>query len=207
MRRIILPLLLAACTAPLIAQELPKTAPGTPDPARVTAGNYEVDTGHTQVTWQVDHLGFSKYDGQFGGITGSLLLDPARLEATRLAVTIPASGVVTTVEGLTKHMLTPDFLDPAKFPNATFTSTRVEKTGAATARITGNLTLLGATRPVTLDTRFVGAGASFDPAKTLNIGFQATATIKRGDFGMKMGIPLVSDEVELRINAAFARTG
>ncbi|MDT9600682.1 YceI family protein [Sphingosinicella rhizophila] len=207
MRPYLLPLACLVLAAPLVAQNAPGGPPGTADPARVAAGRYTVDTGHTQILWQVDHLGFSKYDGQFGGVTGTLDLDPANLSGARVAVTIPASGLVTTVDGLTKHMLTPDFLDPAKYPTASFTSTKVEKTGAATARITGDLTLLGVTRPVTLDTRFVGAGPGMDKAKTLNIGFQATGTLKRSEFGMEFGVPMVSDEVDIRINAAFVRVG
>ena len=207
MRPLLLPLAFLATAAPLVAQDAPAGPPGIADPARVTAGRYAVDTGHTQIMWQVDHLGFSKYDGQFGGVTGTLEIDPARLAEARVAVAIPASGLATTVDGLTKHMLTPDFLDPAKHPTASFRSTKVEKTGTLTARITGDLTLLGVTRPVTLDARFVGAGPGMDPKKTLNVGFEATARLKRSDFGMKFGVPMVSDDVDLRINAAFAKAG
>ena len=207
MRTLLLSLALLATAAPLVAQNAPSGPPGVADPARVAAGRYAVDTGHTQILWQVDHLGFSNYDGQFGGVTGTLEIDPARLAEARVAITVPASGLVTTVEGLTKHMLTPDFLDPAKHPTARFRSTKVEKTGALTARITGDLTLLGVTGPVTLDTRFVGAGPGMDPAKTLNVGFEATTRLKRSDFGMTFGVPMVSDDVDLRINAAFAKAG
>lgn len=201
-----LPIALLALATPLIAQGLPKTAPGAPDPSRVTAGAYKVDTGHTQLLWQVDHMGFSKFDGQFGGITGTMQLDPANPSAAKLSVTIPGSGLTTTVAELNTHLNGTDFFDFAKFPNATFVSTKVEATGT-TARITGDLTLHGVTRPITLDARFVGAGQGMMPPKALNIGFEATARLKRSDFGLGYGVPIVSDEVELRINAAFEKTG
>lgn len=204
MRRTFLPLVLVALAAPLIAQNMPTKAPGAPDPSRVTAGTYKVDTGHTQVLWQVDHMGFSKYDGQFGGVTGTLQLDPARPSEAKLSVTIPMSGLTTMDEALNKHLNAPDFFDTAKFGTATFTSTRIEPKGTS-ARITGNLTLRGVTKPVTLDAHFIGAGPGMMPPNATNVGFEATARLKRSDFGVSYGVPMVSDEVQLRINAAFEK--
>lgn len=205
MRRILLPIAAFALAAPLIAQNAPQSPPGVADPSRATAGNYKVDTGHTQIFWQVDHLGFSKYDGQFGGVTGTMELDPAKPSATKVSVTIPMSGLSTTVDALTKHLNNADFFDSPKYPAATFTSTKVEASGQ-TARITGDLTLHGVTRPVTLDARLVGAGPGMGPTKPVNVGFEATARIKRSDWGMNFGIPMVSDQVDLRINAAFVKS-
>jgi polyisoprenoid-binding protein YceI len=126
-------------------------------------------------------------------------------------VTIPVSKVTTASAGLTAHLLRagkdggkPDFFgpDPA---DARFVSTGVVANGQK-ARITGNLTLNGVTKPVTLDATFYGAGKM--PAEMggqENVGFRATARIKRSDFGVTMGIPLVSDEVGLEIAAAFQK--
>ncbi len=195
-------LMLAAATAPLLAQNGPMSAPGRADVKAVKAGAYTVDTGHTQVLWQLNHLGFSKFDGQFGGVTGMLQLDPKTPSTAKLSVNIPMSGMSTTVDALTKHLGTPDFFDAAKYPAATFTSTSVQASGM-TARIAGNLTLHGVTKPVTLNARFIGAGPGMRPPNPTNIGFEATTTIKRSDFGMGYGVPAVGDEVMLRINAAF----
>lgn len=192
-----------AVATPALAQQ-PMPIPGRADAAAVEAGNYKVDMGHTQVLWQLNHLGFSLFDGQFGGVTGTLVLDPKNPAAAKLNVTIPMSGLSTTVGKLTEHLSTPDFFDSAKYPTATFVSTSVMAHGT-TAHITGNLTLHGVTKPVTLVTNFVGAGKGMFPPKATNVGFEATATIKRSDFGMGYGIPAVGDEVKLRINAAFEK--
>ena len=205
MRYLLLPLVLVTLAAPLVAQ-MPTKAPGTPDPKQVTAGAYKVDTGHTQVIWEVNHLGFSNYLGTFGGVTGTMQLDPANPAAAKVNITIPGEGLVTTVPELTKHLGTADFFDFAKFPSATFNSTKVEVNGT-TAKITGDLTLHGVTKPVTLDVKFVGAGPGVMPPQATNVGFDASTKIKRSEFGLGYGIPLVSDEVQLWINAAFEKTG
>ena len=195
---------IAAAVTPAAAQKPPMTVPGRADVAAVQAGNYKIDSGHTQLLWQVNHLGFSLFDGQFGGITGTLSLDPRQPGAAKLNVSIPMTGLTTTVTALTTHLNGPDFFDTAKYPVATFVSTSVVPNGTS-ARITGDLTLRGVTRPVTLDAKFMGAGPGMMPPRATNVGFEASATIKRSDFGIAYGIPAVGDEVKLRINAAFER--
>lgn len=184
--------------------------PGKADPARVTAGQYKVDPGHTLVRWSVDHFGFSDYFGIFGDVTGSLDLDPRNLTATRLDVTIPVSKVTVASTGLRDHLLRPgkngdkpDFFgaDPA---DARFVSTAVRRTGPMKASIAGNLTLNGVTRPVIIAASFKGAGAN-PMNKRLTVGFDGAAAIRRSDFGISYGIPLVSDRVELAIAAAFEK--
>jgi polyisoprenoid-binding protein YceI len=189
----------------------PMSKPGSANPAAVTGGTYKADPDHTLVLWTVDHLGFTPYTGIFGSVTGTLTLDPKHPNAAKVDVTIPVSKVTTASAGLTAHLLRagkdggkPDFFgpDPA---DARFVSTSVVANGQK-ARITGNLTLNGVTKPVTLDATFYGAGKM--PAEMggqENVGFRATARIKRSDFGVTMGIPLVSDEVGLEIAAAFQK--
>lgn len=192
----------------VVAQNAPQI-PGTPDKARVVAGTYAVDPAHTMVVWEVDHLGFSKYSGIFGDVTGTLVLDPANLAASKVEVTIPIAKVTTASAGLTGHLLSagkdgakPDFFGAAP-ADAKFVSTRIvlDKDGDE-AKVTGDLTLNGVTRPVTLDVEFHGAGSM---NKKENVGFEAEATIRRSDFGISYGIPMVSDKVELEIHAAFAK--
>lgn len=211
--------LVLASTAPLIAQQATNQQavekPGSLDPDQVTAGTYAVDHYHTLVRWQVDHLGITPYFGIFGDITGSLTLDPDDLEAAKVDVTIPIAKVTTASEELTAHLLRPpaeangkpDFFgpDPA---NARFVSTSVvpDPNDPERASIIGELTLNGVTRPVTLDASFYGVGVmSKDMGGEEMIGFEAATTIKRSDFGVDMGIPMVSDEVKLDIVAAFVK--
>ncbi|HEU0043665.1 YceI family protein [Sphingomonas sp.] len=204
-------LLVAAATPhPLGAQGAP-AKPGAKDPARVTGGTYTVDPGHTLITWTVDHLGFSSYSGIFGDVTGTLVLDPRNLTTAKVDITIPVSKVTTASSGLTSHLLRAgkdggkaDFFG-ANPADARFVSTRVVARGQA-ATITGNLTLNGVTRPVTLAATFYGAGKA--PAMMggkENVGFNATATILRSQFGVGYGIPMVSDAVKLDIQAAFQK--
>lgn len=201
-----LPLIVAA---PLIAQA-PMTAPGAPDASRVTAGSYTVEKTHTQIKWTVNHFGFNDYFGIFGEPTGTLQLDPKNPNAAKVSIDIPINQVVTSSTGLTEHLQRPgkdgkkpDFFDVAAHPSAKFESTSVVASGTS-AKITGNLTLNGVTKPVTLDASFVGAGANpFNKKDT--VGFHARTTIKRSDWGMSYGIPLVTDEVRLDISVAFEK--
>ena len=200
-----LPLLFAV---PLIAQSLPQI-PGTMDVARVTAGTYNTDPNHTLIGWRISHFGFNDYFGIFGDATGTLILDPAKLNEAKVNITIPVSKVTTASAGLTGHLLSAgkdggkaDFFGPAP-TDAKFVSTSVVANGT-TAKITGNLTLNGVTKPVVLDTTFSGAGDNMLNKKP-TVGFHASATIKRSDFGVNYAIPFVSDEVRLDISVAFEK--
>lgn len=212
MRRILpyaaLALVAVVATPIVVAQG--GSAPGAPDKSRVTAGTYAADPLHTMVVWEVDHLGFSKYTGIFGDVTGTLVLDPKNPAAAKVDVTIPVAKVTTASAGLTSHLLRagkdggkPDFFG-ASPADAKFVSTSVilDDDGDE-AKVTGNLTLNGVTKPVTLDVDFHGAGVGMNKKET--VGFQAETTIKRSDFGINMGIPYVSDAVELEIHAAFEK--
>lgn len=174
--------------------------PFTRAPAEVRAGVYTLDPAHSKITWSVSHMGFSTYVGQFAKVDGQLTLDPRRPEASQLAVTVDANSVGTLNEALDKHLKTAEFLDTARFPTATFKATRIRVTGERTADITGDLTLHGVTRPVTLEAEFNQAG--INPVdKTYSLGFDAEAKIKRSDFGITAYLPGVGDEVELEIEA------
>lgn len=192
---------LALLLAVPAAAQMPTTPPGAPDVSRVAAGTYKVDGGHTQVLFTVNHLGFSDYTGQFTQPTGTLVLDPKNAAKDKVEIVFPIDKVSTTVVALDEHLKKPEFFDAAKYPEGRFVSTKVTVSGKS-ATIAGDLTLKGVTKPVVLAVRFVGAGANFMNKKT-NVGFAATTTIKRSDFGISYGIPLVSDEVKLVINAAF----
>lgn len=201
---------LVATSTQLIAQSALQN-PGVKDKSRVVAGTYATDASHTLVVWQVGHLGFSNYTGIFGDISGTLKIDPANLAASSVDVSIPIASVTTASAGLTGHLLKagadgakPDFFGPAPAA-ARFVSTAVHlDDDGDEAKISGNLTLNGITRPVTLDAEFHGAGMH-PMMKKETIGFSAEAKIKRSEFGINYGLPFVSDVVKLDISAEFIK--
>jgi polyisoprenoid-binding protein YceI len=207
MRKLLCALPLFAAV-PLIAQSAPQT-PGAVDVTRVTAGTYNTDPGHTLIGWRVSHFGFNDYFGILGDAAGTLVLDPAKPNASTVDITIPVGKVTTASAGLTGHLLRAgkegskaDFFGPAP-ADAKFVSTSVVAKGT-TAKITGNLTLNGVTKPVVLDTTFSGAGNNpFNKKPT--VGFHATSVIKRSEFGISYAVPMISDDVTLDISVAFEK--
>lgn len=205
-------ILSAALTASVVAaQQAPTSLPGQKNPAAISGGTYTADPGHTLIEWSVDHFGFTPYFGLFGNVSGTLMLDPKNPSAAKVDMTIPVADVTTASAGLTKHLLKPaeegksaDFFGAAPAP-ARFVSTRVTPKGQS-ARIDGNLTLNGVTKPVTLNASFYGAGkAPQQMGGKENVGFTATGTIRRSEFNVGYAIPMVSDEVKLKITAAFQK--
>ncbi len=202
-----LPLIAAA---PLLAHEgshaMPAGAPPmakTIDMAKITGGNYAVESTHALIGWRVNHFGFNDYFGIFGSPTGTLMLNKADPAKSSVTIDIPINGLVTASEKLTEHMKTKDFLNVEANPSAKFVSTMVMVNGQ-TAMIHGNLTILGVTKPVVLDAKLSGAGTNmFNKKET--IGFHAKTTINRADWGMSYGVPAISNAVELDISVAFEK--
>ena len=172
----------------------------------VTGGRYTVEPGHTQVGFTLLHMGFSYYSGVFSDVSGTLTLDPARPAASRLEVTIPIGSVATTSPKLDGELKGAEWFDAARYPTATFVSTRVTPTGKDTAQIAGTLTLHGVSKPETLTAHFVGAGTN-PLSKTYTVGFEAVGSIRRSDFGVKTYVPLIGDDVRLTIAGAFELQG
>ncbi len=191
-------LMLAA--APALAQ-----TPPTRDPAQIQAGAYAVDAGHTQVGFTVSHMGFSNYSGGFSEVSGTLDLQPKSPAQSSLKITIPVASVTTTSSKLTDELKGDQWLDATKYPEMTFVSTKVTPEGKDKAKVAGNLTLHGVTKPVTLDVTLVGAGVN-PLSKKYTVGFDAKGTIKRSEFGVKTYVPLIGDELHLTIAGAFERT-
>ena len=192
-------LLALLVTTPVLAQ-----TPPTRDPAQIQAGTYAVDPGHTQVGWRVSHMGFSNYAGGFSDVSGTLELQPKNPSTAKLSVKIPVASVTTTSAKLTDELKGDQWLDAAKFPDMTFVSTKVTPEGKDKAKVTGNLTLHGVTKPVTLDVTLVGAGVN-PLSKKVTVGFDATGTLKRSEFGVKTYLPLIGDDLHLTIAGAFER--
>lgn len=199
MRLIANALLIALIASPSLA-----AGPANPDPAAVTAGNYAVEPWHTRVQFSVSHMGFSDWYGDFAGATGTLSLDPKQIGASKLEISIPVASVTTTNAKLDAELKSAEWFDADKHPTIRFVATKVERTASDRANITGDLTFHGVTKPVVLDARFNGAGIN-PLSKAYTIGFNATTTINRSDFGVKTYVPLIGDAVTLRISAAFEK--
>lgn len=168
------------------------------------ADTYTLDTNHTTVIWNASHFGYSKPHGLFPLIEGTLTLDEAAPENSKLDVTIPTDKLATGIPKFDEHLKGKDFFNVAEFPTAKFVSTKIEKTGDKTAKVTGDLTLLGVTKPATLDVTFNEKKPN-PMNKKETVGFSATSTIKRSEFGINYALPNVSDEVELQIEAEASK--
>lgn len=188
--------LIAFGPAPSWAQEA-----DTSTPAAVKAGTYVLDAGHSRVVWSLSHRGFSTYSGLLPAAAGTLVLDPATPANSRVEVTLASAAVATADARFDTRLKGPDFFNAEAFPTIRFASTAVEATGN-TAKVTGEVTLLGVTRPVTLDVTFHKAGLN-PTDKLYHVGFDATGTLTRSDFGLRNGLPAIGDAVSLRIEAEF----
>ncbi|HEV2704163.1 MAG TPA: YceI family protein [Steroidobacteraceae bacterium] len=170
--------------------------------ADLKAGTYQVEPYHSQVVFSVTHFGLTNFYGMFAGASGTLHLEPTKLADSKLEVSVPVSSISTTVPILTEELKGAQWFDATHFPVATFSSTAVASTGSDSAKVTGNLTLHGVTKPVVLNVRLVGMGVN-PLSKADSVGFEIAGTLRRGDFGIKTDIPAVGDEVTLRIAGAF----
>ena len=174
------------------------------------ADTYKLDPGHTSVVFEYTHMGFSHPTGKFMDAVGTVTLDDANPANSSVEVSFDISGINTGVPKLDEHLKSPDFFDAAKYPTATFKSTKVEVLPSADpsakptqAKVTGDLTIHGVTRPVTLNVT-LNAEAPHPMMKVKAAGFTATTTIMRSDFGMDKYVPMVSDQIDLSIEAEAA---
>lgn len=177
----------------------------------IPAGDYTLDPAHSTLIFSASHLGFSNYTAQFNTFSADLKLDPANPGAAVLTATIdPASlQIPAPPEGFLDDLKGEDWIDVAGFPEITFRSTRVAVTDKNVADVTGDLTLRGVSRPVTLTITYNGGYAGHVAEPNARIGFSAQGVFKRSDFGIDYGIPApgssmgVSDEISFRIEAEF----
>jgi polyisoprenoid-binding protein YceI len=181
----------------------PPPPPPVHDASKVTAGTYKADPFHTQVMYNYNHLGFTTNMGLLSGANGTLTIDPKAPNDAKLSIDVPMNTILTTIDALDKELVNPMFFDAAKFPNSHFESTAVHAKGN-TATIDGNLTIHGVTKPATINATFVAVGSN-PMSKKEYISFNGSAKIKRSDFGVAMGVPMVGDEVNLTITAAFEK--
>ena len=182
MRKILLAAMLAGVTGAAFA------APVT----------YNLDPTHTNVLAQWSHFGYSHPFANFGDVEGTLVYDADNVAASSVQVTLPLSGLEAFSSKFNDHLRSADFFDAAKYPTATFKSTRVEAAGEDRLKVTGDLTIKDQTKPVVLDVT-LNKAADHPMMKVPAIGFDATTTILRSDFGVGAYAPNVGDEVTLRI--------
>jgi polyisoprenoid-binding protein YceI len=172
--------------------------------APLYAVTYTFEPEHTQGVIRWNHLGFANPTAQFNNVAGSLEFDQADPTHASVVVTIPLTSMSTGVPDLNDDFKSSDFFDFAKFPAATFKSSKVEQ-GARpdSLKVVGNLSLHGITKPVALDVTINKVG--INPRNQVpTVGFEAMATLKRSDFGLGLYVPQVSDEIHIHITAEAA---
>ena len=176
------------------------------DPKNAPPGAYQVEVHHTQVMFAIPHFGITDYYGRFEKVSGSLNFDPRNPEKSSVSVSIDTASANVMSGELLNEMVGPHVFDSEKFPVATFKSASLERTGPSAGRMTGELTIHGVSKTVTFDVSF--NGGLQDPIRNAyDLGFHATATIKRSDFGLDKMIwnSFVGDNVRLIIEAMFTR--
>lgn len=171
--------------------------------ANAATETYIFDSSHTCVLFHIKHFGFSNPSGKWMA-KGQLILDEKKLQNSKVNVTINVADIVTGNSELDKHLKGVDFFDVAKFPTATYASTSIERTGKERAIIHGKLTLHGITKPVTLTVKLNKKGKNPINNK-LTLGFTASTTLRRSDFGITTLLPGLGNDVKLDIEAETAK--
>lgn len=168
-------------------------------PAFAEAEKYVLDPSHSQIVFSYNHLGYSTSYGMFGGIEGEIAFDQANPAASSVQVAFPVTTMLTGWQARFDHFMSPDFFGATEDKTVSFKSTAIEVTGEKTAKITGDLTLNGVTKSVTLDAALTQAG-EHPMEKKPWAGFTGTTTLLRSDYNLGMFAPYVSDEVQVMIS-------
>lgn len=184
----------AACATPDTAQAQPQAQ------APAQAQQYALDPAHTQVAFSIERFGFTYILGRFDTVEGAVTLDQANPQNSSVTATIQTASVSSGNATRDEHLRSPRWLDATQFPTMAFRSTSVRRTGDQSAEVIGDLTLHGATHPVTLTVSLNQIGRN--PANGGQAaGFSATGTLSRAQFGMNTAPQLIGDEVRITIEA------
>ena len=167
------------------------------------AETYKLDPAHTSVIFRVKHLGVAYVYGRFNGPSGSFVFDGATPANSSIEIQVNAQNIDTAVEKRDNHLRSPDFFNAAEYPLIHFKSTSVKKAGSDSYEISGDLSLLGKTRPIAVKARPTGEGK--DPWGNYRRGFETSFTIKRSDFGMNFMMGGVGNEVLLTVSVEGIR--
>ena len=174
------------------------------DPLKNTPGIYQLDPSHANIIFAVSHLGFSLHHGRFNTIEGSLELDTAAPENSRLFISVQTGSIDTNNSALDGLLRAKEMFNSPEFPTASFESTALVMRSEKTATIEGFLTVKGIRKAIAIEASFIGSGTN--PLTGLRtLGFSGSAQIRRSDFGLKEWLPWVGDTVDLIIEAEFSR--
>jgi len=174
--------------------------------ATFAQSSWNVDKAHSHLTFTITHLAVSDVDGTFKDFDATITASKPDFSDAKFTFIAKAASVTTGVDARDNHIKSPDFFDIAKNPTVNFTSTSITPTSAGHFTLTGNLTLAGVTKPITVELWYRGTITN-PMSKAPDAGFQITGTIKRSDFnfGSKFGSPMLSDEVTFKASGEFAK--
>ncbi len=167
------------------------------------AETYKLDPAHTSIVFRVKHLGVSYVYGRFNGPTGTFVFDESSPSNSTIEMQAETKNVDSAVEKRDTHLKSPDFFNAGEYPLVSFKSKSVKKLSENIYEVSGDLTLLGKTRPITVEANATGAGK--DPWGGFRRGFETSFSIKRSDFGMNFMMGGVSDEVNLTVSVEGIR--
>lgn len=194
-----------ALSLPALAVDVERTdIPVTMDLAEVQSGAYVMDASHTSVTFTISHMGFTNYTGRFNEFTGSLNFDAENPAASTLEVSIPTASIDVNHDELSPKLADAENLNAAAYPAITFTATGIEVTGDNTGKVTGDLSFLGQSQPVTLDVTFNGKGVHPFARRDV-LGFTATGSINRSAWGYTNYAQAVGDKIDIVIQTEFQK--
>lgn len=190
---------LKTAAAGLLAAGALLVAAAAPQAARAD-DTWTFDSSHADVVFRINHLGYSNTWGRFGDVTGTIDFDPEDAADGSVEAVMDAASIDTNFAERDEHLRSGDFLKVEEFPEVTFKSTAIEVTGENTADIAGELTMLGVTRPVVLAATLNKAAPHPRDPNLLVAGFTATTSIKRSDWGISYGVPVIGDQIDVFID-------
>ena len=172
--------------------------------ATASASTWTFDPMHTRAEFTVRHMGLSNVRGDFAKLTGTITIDDKDISQSTVEATIDVASIDTRVAYRDDDLKGEDYFDVAKFPAITFKSKKVEKSGEAGLKVTGDLTMHGVTKEVVLDVDELTAEMT-DKRGTAKRGVTATTKLLRSDYGMKSGIPMIGDEIKISLDMELVK--
>ena len=167
------------------------------------AESYKIDSVHSAILFRIKHFDLSYFHGRFNEVSGTFAFDENDPSKSRIEVVVPVESIDTNSKDRDDHVKGPELFNAAKFPQLTFKSTKVEPAGSSQLKVTGDLTMLGVTKSITVSLEQTGSGK--DPWGGYRSGFETVFTIKRTDFGMNALLGGLSDEVRLTVSIEGVR--
>ncbi|MEW6071195.1 MAG: YceI family protein [Planctomycetota bacterium] len=173
-------------------------ARGSSRPAAEEDGTYSIDAVHSSVIFRVSHLGISNFYGRFGDVAGTLVVDGADPAQSAVKVEIRADSIDTNNADRDKHVTSPDFLNAKQFPTLSFESTAVKRNAKGDLELTGQFTMHGVTKTITVEAVHVGHGTRGNFG--YRTGYETTFTVKRSDYGLGYALDMLGDEVAIIVS-------